>query len=59
MTKFFQEFPMLYQFVIEIALVIIGAGIALTGQKKWGWLIFAAGIAGILFTMKSKGLFNL
>ncbi len=50
---------MLYQFVIEIALVIIGAGIALPGQKKWGWLIFAAGIAGILFTMKSKGLFNL
>lgn len=59
MTKFFQEFPMLYQFVIEVALIIIGAGIALPGQRKWGWLVFAAGIAGILFTMKSKGLFNL
>jgi len=59
MEKFFKEFPMIYQVVIELALLIIGAGIALPGQKRWGWIVFGLGIAGILMTMKMKGLFAL
>jgi len=50
---------MIYQVVIELALLIIGAGIALPGQKRWGWIVFGLGIAGILMTMKMKGLFAL
>lgn len=59
MEKFFREFPMAYQFVIELAVVIVGAALALPGQKKWGWIIFILGFVGMFLTMKYKGLFNL
>ena len=59
MEKFFREFPMAYQFVIELAVVIVGAALALPGQKKWGWIIFLLGLVGMFLTMKYKGLFNL
>ena len=59
MDKFFLEFPMAYQFVIELAVVIVGAALALPGQKKWGWIIFLLGLVGMFLTMKYKGLFNL
>ena len=54
MNFFFKNLPAVYQFVIEVVLIIIGAGIALPGGKKWGWLIFILGIIGILFTIKMR-----
>ena len=59
MDKFFKDFPMAYQIVIELVALIIGLALALPGQKKWGWLVFGLGIAGMLMTMKAKGLFSL
>lgn len=59
MEKFFKDFPMAYQFVIELAVVIVGAALALPGQKKWGWIIFILGFVGMFLTMKYKGLLNL
>ena len=59
MDRFFKEMSMAYQVVIELVVIIIGLAIALPGQKKWGWIVFGLGVAGILMTMKSKGLFNL
>jgi len=59
MEKFFKDLPMAYQAVIELAVLIIGAAIALPGQKKWGWIIVGLGIAAMFLTMKYKGLLNL
>ncbi|MBN1900412.1 hypothetical protein JW926_03690 [Candidatus Sumerlaeota bacterium] len=59
MERFFKDFPMAYQALIELAVVIIGAAIALPGQKKWGWIIFALGFVAMFFTMRYKGLFNI
>jgi 1,4-dihydroxy-2-naphthoate octaprenyltransferase len=59
MEKFFRDFPMAYQFVIELAVVIVGAALALPGQKKWGWIVFILGFVAMFLTMKYKGLFNI
>jgi len=59
MVKFFTEFSMVYQFIIETAMVIAGAGIALPGGKKWGWIIFGLGFFGMFLTAKYKGLLSL
>ena len=45
-----------YQLVIAVAVIIIGAGIALKAGKKWGWLIMAGGLYGIYHILKSHGL---
>ena len=33
-----------YQLVLAVAVIIIGAGIALRAGKKWGWLVMAGGL---------------
>ncbi len=58
MEHFIKETPMLYQFLAEAALIIIGAAIALPGGKKAGWVILALGIVGIYFTLRIRGLLN-
>ncbi len=45
-----------YQLVIAVAVIIIGAGIALKAGKKWGWLIMAGGLYFIYHILKSHGL---
>lgn len=45
-----------YQLVIAVAVIIIGAGIALKAGKKWGWLIMAGGVYLIYLILKSHGL---
>jgi hypothetical protein len=45
-----------YQLVIAVAVIIIGAGIALKAGRKWGWLIMAGGIAMIYYILKYNGL---
>ncbi|MCX6998795.1 MAG: hypothetical protein NT106_00620 [Candidatus Sumerlaeota bacterium] len=54
MERFLKDMPTLYQFIIEGVIIIIGAGIALPGQRKWGWLVFALGIAGVIWTIKTR-----
>ncbi|HPB31865.1 MAG TPA: hypothetical protein PLB62_10460 [Candidatus Sumerlaeota bacterium] len=56
MEQFLRNFPMAYQFVIWIALLIVGAALALPGGKKWGWLLMALAIAGMIITTRYKGL---
>ena len=45
-----------YQIVIAVAVIIIGAGIALKAGKKWGWLIMAGGLYSIYRILKYHGL---
>lgn len=45
----------LMAFVAVIALVIVGAGLALKGGKPWGWLFVAAGGGLGFMTLKWNG----
>jgi hypothetical protein len=56
MEKFLKDMPAAYQFTIEVVIIIIGAAIALPGQRKLGWLFFALGIAGVVWTIKTRVL---
>ena len=56
MERFLKDMPTLYQFIIEGVIIIIGAGMALPGQRKLGWLVFALGIAGVIWTIKTRVL---
>ena len=59
MLEYFRDVPLAYQATIEIVVLIIGLAIALPGGRKWGWLLCAASVAGMLMTMKMKGLFDI
>ncbi len=56
LTDFINNIGQLYSYLIGIALVIIGAGVALKAGSKWGWAILAGGIGWIFLTMRAKGL---
>lgn len=59
MEKFLTEFPTAYQFTMWIAMLLIGAGLALPGNKKWGWIVMALAVFAMFMTAKYKGLIDL
>jgi len=56
MQGFLKDIPTVYQFTIEVVLIVAGAAIALPGRKKLGWFIFLLGIAGVIWTIKTRVL---
>lgn len=58
-TRFIQNTSMVYQFVLYLALCLIGGGLALPGGKKWGWVVFALGILGVIMMLKIRVVSNL
>lgn len=46
----------LYSYIIAIAIIIIGAAVALKAGNKIGWVVLGGGVLWIIATMKVQGL---
>lgn len=56
LVGFMKGIDALYAYPIGVAIIIIGAAVALKAGNKWGWAILGGGIFWIILKMKAQGL---